>query len=39
VNRDCYGVGWVLKIRPSSADELSTLMSPDEYDEYEKAQA
>ena len=39
LNRDCYGEGWVLKVRPSNPDELNTLMSADEYDAYEAAQA
>ena len=39
LNRDCYGDGWVLKIRPANPTELESLMSADEYDEYEKAQA
>ena len=38
INRDCYGEGWMLKVRPSNPDELDSLMSADEYDEYEKAQ-
>jgi len=38
INQDTYGAGWVLKIRPSDMTELDSLMSADEYDEYEKAQ-
>ena len=39
LNRDCYGEGWILKVRPSNMAELDKLMSADEYDEYEAAQA
>ena len=38
LNRDCYGEGWVLKVRPSNPDELDTLMNADDYDAYEAAQ-
>jgi glycine cleavage system H protein len=38
INRDCYGEGWILKVRPSNAGEMDSLMSADEYDAYEKAQ-
>jgi glycine cleavage system H protein len=33
VNRDPYGAGWLLKIRPSNPDEASSLLSPQAYDE------
>src|SRR5206468_9308227 len=39
LNRDCYGEGWILKIRTSNLAEMDKLMSADEYDEYEAAQA
>ncbi|HUS14394.1 MAG TPA: glycine cleavage system protein GcvH [Chloroflexia bacterium] len=38
LNREPYGAGWVLTIRPSNTAELDSLMSAEEYDEYEKAQ-
>jgi glycine cleavage system H protein len=38
LNRDCYGEGWVLKVRPAKPDELDTLMNADDYDAYEQAQ-
>src|SRR6476646_8205447 len=38
LNREPYGAGWVLKVRPSNTAELDSLMSADEYDEYEAAQ-
>ncbi len=38
LNREPYGAGWILKIRPSDPTELDSLMSPDDYDAYEKAQ-
>ncbi len=32
INRDCYGAGWILKIKPSNLGaELSNLMQGDEY--------
>ena len=38
LNRDCYGEGWVLKVRPAKPDELDTLMNAHDYDAYEQAQ-
>jgi len=38
INRDCYGEGWILKITPTNPAELDSLMTPEAYDEYEKAQ-
>jgi glycine cleavage system H protein len=38
LNRDCYGEGWVLKVRPSDTAELDKLMNADDYDAYEQAQ-
>jgi glycine cleavage system H protein len=31
INQDCYGDGWMVRIEPSSADELDELLSADEY--------
>ena len=38
INSDPYGEGWYVKIRPSDPSELDSLMSAEEYDEFEKAQ-
>lgn len=35
-NSDPYGEGWILKIELSSTDELATLMSAKEYEEFLK---
>lgn len=34
LNEDPHGEGWLLKIRFSSADDLGSLMKPEEYEEY-----
>ena len=31
VNQDCYGAGWLFAIEPSAPEELSKLLSADEY--------
>lgn len=31
VNQDPYGDGWLVKLRLTDADQLSTLLSPDDY--------
>ncbi|MBI3083737.1 MAG: glycine cleavage system protein GcvH [Candidatus Omnitrophica bacterium] len=31
VNQDCYGQGWLFAIAPSSSEEFSRLLSPEEY--------
>ncbi len=33
INDDCYGEGWIAKIRLTSADQLDDLLSPEEYEE------
>jgi glycine cleavage system H protein len=33
VNEDCYGTGWLCKVRIANADELQKLLSPDRYGE------
>ena len=38
LNADPYGDGWFVKVRPSDPGELDSLMSAEEYDEFEKAQ-
>jgi glycine cleavage system H protein len=32
VNREPYGAGWLLKLRPSNPDETKSLLSPAEYE-------
>ncbi len=34
VNSDPYGEGWMLKVRPSDASQLDSLMTAGEYAEY-----
>ncbi|MEZ5278359.1 MAG: hypothetical protein R3F07_18400 [Opitutaceae bacterium] len=31
VNQDPYEAGWMIRIKPSSADQLAALLSPDAY--------
>ena len=31
INHDCYGDGWILKIKMNDKSELDALMSPEEY--------
>jgi glycine cleavage system H protein len=38
LNSDPFGEGWFIKIRPSNASELDSLMDAQAYDEFEKAQ-
>ncbi|HXK82144.1 MAG TPA: glycine cleavage system protein GcvH [Bacteroidales bacterium] len=33
VNKDCYGDGWLIKIKVSDASQLDSLLSADEYSE------
>src|SRR3954449_8151117 len=37
LNDDPHGEGWLIKIRYSSADDLKSLMSPADYEEYVKS--
>lgn len=39
VNQDPYGDGWMIKITISDPDELETLMSASEYEEFVKEEA
>ena len=32
INADCYGAGWMLKIRPAAGATLGHLMTKDQYD-------
>jgi glycine cleavage system H protein len=36
VNKDPYGDGWMIEIKPSASDELEALMTRDAYVEYLK---
>ena len=31
VNKDCYGAGWLIKIKPSSKDDVDSLLSASAY--------
>ncbi len=31
INRDCYGEGWIIKIKMANPDELKSLLPADEY--------
>jgi len=33
INSDCYGDGWMVRIRMSDPKEVDALLSPDEYKE------
>ena len=37
VNEDCYGKGWMVKIKPASADEMSKLLDVAAYGEHVKS--
>ncbi|MFL5732174.1 MAG: glycine cleavage system protein GcvH [Chloroflexia bacterium] len=37
INEDPFGAGWFMKFKPSDPKELDSLMTADEYDEYEKS--
>jgi glycine cleavage system H protein len=37
INADPFGEGWFMKIKASDPSEMDSLMTPDEYDEYEKS--
>ena len=39
VNSDCYGSGWMFKIKLSNAGEVDAMLSNDEYEEYLTANA
>lgn len=34
VNLDCYGAGWMLKVKLTDASELETALSADQYKEF-----
>ena len=38
INSDPFGEGWFVRIKPSNLSELDSLMSAEEYDEFEKSQ-
>ena len=31
VNQECYGTGWLIKLKPSNADEINSLLDADGY--------
>ena len=31
INEDCYGQGWILKIKPADPDQAKALLSADDY--------
>lgn len=31
INGDCYGEGWIIKVKMSDPDEANSLLSPEEY--------
>ena len=31
INEECYGTGWIIKIKPSDRDELDSLLDADGY--------
>ena len=34
VNRDAYGDGWIMRLKPADSDALNELMDSDEYQEF-----
>ena len=36
VNTDCYGVGWICKVKMTSEDSLKTLLTPQQYGDFLK---
>jgi len=39
VNGDCYGSGWMIKIKMNNSGEADAMLSNDEYEEYLSAHA
>ncbi len=39
INQDCYGSGWLFAVNPANKQELSSLLSPEAYNEQLKAEA
>jgi glycine cleavage system H protein len=31
INEECYGIGWIIKLKPSDADEIDSLLDADGY--------
>jgi glycine cleavage system H protein len=31
INEECYGTGWIIKVKPSDADALDSLLDADSY--------
>jgi len=38
VNKDCYGNGWMIKVKMKEPSELDTLLSSDEYEKILKSE-
>ena len=38
INSEPFGAGWFIKVRTSDPSEFDSLMTPEEYDEFESAQ-
>jgi len=36
INKDCYGEGWIFKLKMSNPDDVNSLMSADEYSDVAK---
>ena len=36
INTDCYGAGWICKVKMTSTDSLKTLLTPQQYDDFLK---
>ncbi|MFP4472781.1 MAG: glycine cleavage system protein GcvH [Candidatus Omnitrophota bacterium] len=34
INKSCYELGWILKLRPSAPEEKGKLMNSEEYEKY-----
>jgi glycine cleavage system H protein len=34
INEDCYGDGWIVRIKLSDSSELKNLMSPEAYQQF-----
>lgn len=37
INKDCYGQGWIIKIKMSNTSEVDNLMDYEEYKKYEES--
>ena len=32
INQDCYGAGWIMRLRPANKDYAATLLAPADYE-------